>query len=131
MLMLCAPGLGVLQASPVHLDAISRSQAANMLSFRYPGGQYVSILVSKSGGRYRLQSSCLEAMWLVLQVRTHPVTGQVWVQLLRLPACAPSMDALSMIQKAAQTCMCLTGRRQRNTTKLIVAPLLFASVLRS
>lgn len=56
------------QASPVYGEALSRSQVANMLSFRYPGGQEVSVLVSKSGGRYRLQASCLEAMWLVLQV---------------------------------------------------------------
>jgi Bardet-Biedl syndrome 9 protein len=39
-----------------------------MLSFKYPGGQDVAILVSKNGGRYRLQSSSLEAMWLILQV---------------------------------------------------------------
>lgn len=57
-----------LQANPAHADAIARSQAANLLSFRYPGGQTASILVSKNGGRYRLQASCLEAMWLVLQV---------------------------------------------------------------
>jgi hypothetical protein len=50
------------------MEALGRSQAANMLSFKYPGGQEVTILVSKSGGRYRLQSSCLEAVWLVLQV---------------------------------------------------------------
>lgn len=56
------------QASPAHAEALSRSQAANMLSFKYPGGQDVTILVSKNGGRYRLQSSSLEAMWLVLQV---------------------------------------------------------------
>lgn len=56
------------QASPAHAEALGRSQGANMLSFKYPGGQDVSVLVSKNGGRYRLQSSCLEAMWLVLQV---------------------------------------------------------------
>jgi hypothetical protein len=57
-----------LQANPAYAEALARSQAANMLSFRYPGGQTASILVSKNGGRYRLQGSCLEAMWLVLQV---------------------------------------------------------------
>ena len=56
------------QASPAHAEALGRSQGANMLSFKYPSGQDVSVLVSKNGGRYRLQSSCLEAMWLVLQV---------------------------------------------------------------
>lgn len=60
----------MLQASPAHAEALSRAQAANMVSFRYPGGQEVSILVSKNSGRYRLQSGCLEAMWLVLQVST-------------------------------------------------------------
>lgn len=47
-----------------------------MLSFRYPGGQTASILVSKNGGRYRLQASCLEAMWLVLQVWGLPAVEQ-------------------------------------------------------
>lgn len=57
----------VAQVNPAYAEALARSQAANMLSFRYPGGQTASILVSKNGGRYRLQGSCLEAMWLVLQ----------------------------------------------------------------
>lgn len=43
-----------------------------MLSFMFPGGQDVTILVSKNGGRYRLQANCFEAMWLVLQVSSRP-----------------------------------------------------------
>jgi hypothetical protein len=55
------------QASPVHTEALSRAQAANVMSFVYPGGQEVTVLVSKSGGRYRLQANSFPAMWLVLQ----------------------------------------------------------------
>ena len=55
-----------LQASPQHAEALSRSQAANVLSFLFPGGQEASILVSKHGGRYRLQGNAFEALWLVL-----------------------------------------------------------------
>ena len=32
------------------------------------GGPAVSLLVSKAGGGYRLQSDCFQAMWLVVQV---------------------------------------------------------------
>ncbi|KAK3251108.1 hypothetical protein CYMTET_39543 [Cymbomonas tetramitiformis] len=43
----------------------TRSASNNVLSFQYWSGQDVTILVSKSAGRYRLQSGCFEAMWLV------------------------------------------------------------------
>lgn len=35
------------------------------MSFQFPTGQDVTVVVSKNGGRYRLQSDTLEAMWLV------------------------------------------------------------------
>lgn len=48
-------------------DAIQRitSSSANMLSFQYFNGADATILVSKSAGRYRIQSGSLEALWLV------------------------------------------------------------------
>jgi hypothetical protein len=55
-----------LQANPQHAEALSRSQATNVLGFLFPGGQEASILVSKHGGRYRLQGNAFEALWLVL-----------------------------------------------------------------
>ena len=42
------------------------SSGANVLSFQFYSGQDCTILVSKTGGRYRLQSDQLEAMWLPL-----------------------------------------------------------------
>lgn len=38
------------------------------MSFRYEQGPVVTILVSKSAGRYRVQSDSFEAMWLIVQV---------------------------------------------------------------
>jgi len=46
-------------------DLNQRSAANNVLTFQYFSGQDVTILVSKSAGRYRLQSGCFEALWLV------------------------------------------------------------------
>jgi hypothetical protein len=63
-----------LQASPAQAEAMARSQGANIIGLQYGGtGPLVSVLVSKAGGRYRLQSDCFQAMWLVMQVG--PVKG--------------------------------------------------------
>lgn len=35
------------------------------MSFHFPAGADVTILVSKNAGRYRLQSDAIEAIWLV------------------------------------------------------------------
>jgi hypothetical protein len=43
-----------------------------VLSFQYYSGHDCTILVSKNGGRYRLQSDSLEALWHVLHVRVDP-----------------------------------------------------------
>lgn len=40
--------------------------AGNVISFQYNNGMDVTIIVSKNAGRFRLQSSQFEAMWLVL-----------------------------------------------------------------
>eukprot|EP00002_Diphylleia_rotans_P016088 TRINITY_DN3126_c0_g1_i4.p1 TRINITY_DN3126_c0_g1~~TRINITY_DN3126_c0_g1_i4.p1 ORF type:complete len:522 (+),score=102.04 TRINITY_DN3126_c0_g1_i4:1343-2908(+) len=39
--------------------------AYSAMSFQFRNGPEVSILLSKSGGRYRIQASAFEAMWLV------------------------------------------------------------------
>lgn len=57
-----------MQANPAYAEVLSRSQAANVMSFAFSSGQDVSILVSKNAGRYRLQSDCFEAIWLITQV---------------------------------------------------------------
>ncbi|GAX83403.1 hypothetical protein CEUSTIGMA_g10828.t1 [Chlamydomonas eustigma] len=52
----------------------SGSAGANVLSFLYYSGHNCTILVSKQGGKYRLQSDRLEAIWLTLhelQKRLH------------------------------------------------------------
>lgn len=45
----------------------SAAQGSNVLSFQYFSGADATILVSKTGGRYRIQSDTFEAMWLVAQ----------------------------------------------------------------
>eukprot|EP00775_Hariotina_reticulata_P008314 gene8314-8499_t len=57
----------LVQAHPSHLESLSRSQGANVMSFAYSSGQVASILGSKNGGRYRLQSDCFQSVWLVMQ----------------------------------------------------------------
>jgi hypothetical protein len=63
------------QAHPAHAEALSPSQAANVMSFKFGQGQEVSVLVSKNAGRYRLQADCFQAMWLVLQELSRRLTA--------------------------------------------------------
>ena len=53
---------------PVQMSLQQRSQVSNVMTFKYARGPAVTILVSKSAGRYRVQSDTFEAMWLVVQV---------------------------------------------------------------
>ncbi|MEW5301465.1 MAG: hypothetical protein WDW36_004324 [Sanguina aurantia] len=46
--------------------ASGASAGGGVVTLQYHSGQEVTILVSKGGGRYRLQSDCFEAIWLVL-----------------------------------------------------------------
>lgn len=48
-------------------DAIQRitASSANVLTFQYFNGEDATILVSKSAGRYRVQSGNLQALWMV------------------------------------------------------------------
>ena len=48
-------------------DAIARitASSANVLTFQYFNGEDATILVSKSAGRYRVQSGNLQALWMV------------------------------------------------------------------
>lgn len=50
------------------MDLQHRNRFSNVMSFKYRGGAVVTILVSKTAGRYRIQSDHLPAMWLVIQV---------------------------------------------------------------
>ncbi|MEW5319021.1 MAG: hypothetical protein WDW38_010197 [Sanguina aurantia] len=46
--------------------ASGASAGGGVVTLQYHSGQNVTILVSKGGSRYRLQSDCFEAIWLVL-----------------------------------------------------------------
>lgn len=50
-------------------DTVARitSSMANVLSFQYYNGATTTILVSKAAGRYRVQSSSLDALWIVVE----------------------------------------------------------------
>ncbi len=52
----------------LQMDLQQPGQYANVMSFKYMRGPVVTILVSKSAGRYRIQSDSFEAMWLIVQV---------------------------------------------------------------
>lgn len=61
-------------------DTVARvaSVGGNVLSFTYFNGEDCTVLASKSGGRYRMQGSALEALWLVsseLVRRMHNLAG--------------------------------------------------------
>lgn len=43
------------------------SSKANSLSFQYYNGAEATVLASKTGGRYRVQSGSLEALWIISQ----------------------------------------------------------------
>ncbi len=52
----------------LQMDLQQHGQYANVMSLKYMRGPVVTILVSKSAGRYRIQSDSYEAMWLIVQV---------------------------------------------------------------
>lgn len=45
--------------------SIGGDQSVNVISFRYFAGPDATIIVSKNAGRYRIQSSHFEALWLI------------------------------------------------------------------
>lgn len=47
-------------------ELLTRFQAGNVMTFQYFNGVDVSIIVSRSGNRYRVQSDVFEAMWLLV-----------------------------------------------------------------
>lgn len=57
----------MLQQPGLTEDAVGRitASAANVLTFQYYNGMDATILVSKSAGRYRVQSGSLQALWTV------------------------------------------------------------------
>jgi len=56
----------LVSSSALANDTNQRNAANNVLTFQYFSGHDVTILVSKSAGRYRLQSGTFEALWLVV-----------------------------------------------------------------
>lgn len=50
------------------MELQQRGRYSNVMSFKYYDGPVVTILVSKTAGRYRIQSDSLHAMWLIVQV---------------------------------------------------------------
>lgn len=50
------------------MDLQQRNRFSNVMSFKYHDGPVVTILVSKTAGRYRIQSDNFSAMWLIVQV---------------------------------------------------------------
>jgi len=52
----------------LQMDLQQQGQYGNVMSFKYMRGPLVTILISKSAGRYRIQSDSFEAMWLIVQV---------------------------------------------------------------
>ncbi|TYZ58292.1 hypothetical protein PybrP1_003778 [[Pythium] brassicae (nom. inval.)] len=51
--------------TPEWAKAVAAGAGANVLSFQYYNGVEATILVSKNAGRYRIQSTELEALWMV------------------------------------------------------------------
>ena len=56
----------------VQMSLQQRGQVSNVMTFKYARGPAVTILVSKSAGRYRIQSDSFEAIWLIVQVIRQP-----------------------------------------------------------
>jgi hypothetical protein len=105
----------------MHVEALSRSQGANVMSFAYSSGQVASVLVSKNGGRYRLQSDCFQSMWLVVQVGT--AEKNIYCELLEHSA-KSEVAVRGVISRVWLTCMkqcgaCLpVGPAHQDATKV-------------
>jgi hypothetical protein len=58
------------QAPPAAAGALSQLRGANVIGLQYgAAGPVAAVLVSKAGGRYRVQSDSLPALWLAVQAR--------------------------------------------------------------
>ena len=55
----------VIAQSPFSDDLLTNNNTGNVVSFQYLNGDECTIVVSKSAGRYRLQSEKFEAIWLL------------------------------------------------------------------
>jgi hypothetical protein len=82
----------------------ARGVAASAMTVRYTCGDYATVLVSKQGGRYRLQADTFEAMYLLSAELVRPATA--WRNALALTRCCGA-------GAAARRPLCRTpGRRQ-------------------
>lgn len=91
VLMLLSPTCLLLQ-----IDPLQTAHLANVLSLQYYSSPVVTLLVSKSAGRYRIQSEHFHAMHLPLQ-------ASVWV-------CTALLSTLDHVSLARDLCsLCLDG----------------------
>ena len=79
----------------LQIDPLQTAHLANVLSLQYHSGPVVTILVSKSAGRYRIQSEHFHAMHLPLQASVR--------------SCAALLPTLNHVSMARHLCLCLYG----------------------
>jgi Bardet-Biedl syndrome 9 protein len=81
---------------PPHVADKLNSMGANVMSFRMPNNQIVTVLGSKNAGRYRVQGSSYDSLWLtvaelILRLRSHFGPDDVSVKSNRLISCADAI----------------------------------------
>ena len=79
----------------LQIDPLQTAHLANVLSLQYHSGPVVTILVSKSAGRYRIQSEHFHAMHLPLQASVR--------------SCAALLPTLNHVSMARHLCLCFYG----------------------
>lgn len=92
------------QAAPAQAEALARLRDANVLGLQFgAAGPVVSVLVSKAGARYRVQSDCFHAMWLVVQVGAWWSPGDLLHAIQRLGATCIAHRAGPLCSKQAES----------------------------
>ena len=81
---------------PPHVADKLNSMGANVMSFRMPNNQIVTVLGSKNAGRYRVQGSSYDSLWLtvaelILRLRSHFGPDDVSVKSNSLISCADAI----------------------------------------
>ena len=97
---------------PSHVRDKMNSMGANVVSFRMPNGEAVTVLGSKNAGRYRVQGTSYESLWitvaeLVLRLRAHfgaksNVEGTDEEELITCADPIPLRDYFSVIEEHFQ-----------------------------
>jgi len=73
-------------------DIVSEFTSANAASFTYFNKSYVTIIMSQSGDKYRIQGSHLEAIWLLVEELYNKTSGS-----LRYEEVIPLQDMYTII----------------------------------